>query len=130
MALPPFLPHLKQLVSERPRTKMGQIRAAWPQIREALQAGHTLKAVWERLQADGLEIRYNRLSEYIGRIQRGARVTTTFTPAPPQAEKGKPVSPPLSASRAKDDPTANLRERLDRSTGFTYRGTGRKEELV
>jgi hypothetical protein len=110
---------------------MGQVRAAWPHIREALHAGHTLKAVWERLQADGLDIRYNRLSEYIGRIQRrGAHRKTTSAPAPPQAGKEKPVSQLLSASRAKDDPAANLRDRLDRSTGFAYRGTGKKEDLV
>ncbi|MCZ2075583.1 MAG: hypothetical protein HUU41_02970 [Bryobacteraceae bacterium] len=110
---------------------MGQIRAAWPHIDEALQAGHTLKAVWERLQADGLDIRYNRLSEYIGRIQRRSpRRTPASAPAPPQAGKEKPVSPPVSASRAEVDPGANLRERLDRSTGFAYGGTGKKKDLV
>jgi hypothetical protein len=131
MALRPALPHLSELLNERPDTKMGQVTAAWPHIREALQAGHTLKAVWERLRADGVDIRYNRLSEYIGRIQRrGADQTTASAPAPPQAGKRERVSPPFAASRAKDDPTANLRERLDRSTGFAYRGTGKKEDLV
>ena len=131
MPLPPALPHLRELLNDRPGTKMGQVTAAWPHIREALQAGHTLKAVWVRLRADGVDIQYNRLSEYIGRIQRrGEERTTASAPAPPQAGKRKRVSPPFSASRAKDDPTANLRERLDRSTGFAYRGTGKKEDLV
>jgi hypothetical protein len=131
MALPPFLPHLRQLLNERPATKMGQIRAAWPSIREALQAGHTVKAVWERLRADGMDIGYNCLSEYIGRIERrGVHGTTALVPAPPQAGKEKPPVTLVSASLARDDPAANLRERLDRSTGFAYRGTGRKEDLV
>src|SRR5215471_12418203 len=131
MALPPALPHLRELLNERPGTKMGQVTAAWPHIREALQAGHTLKAVWERLRADGVDIRYNRLSEYIGRIQRrGACRTTTSAAAPALAGKEKALVPLVSASHAIDDPAANIRERLDRSTGFAYRGTGKKEDLV
>ena len=131
MALTSFLPHLTQLLNERPSTKMGQIRAAWPDIHEALQAGHTLKAVWERLQADGLDIGYNRLSEYIGRIQRRSpRRRTASAPAPPRAAKEKAASEPVSPSRVDLGPTANLRERLDRSTGFAYGGTGKKEDLV
>lgn len=131
MVLPSFLPHLRQLLNERPSTKMGQIRAAWPDIHEALQAGHTLKAIWERLQADGLDIGYNRLSEYIGRIQRRRpRRTAASAPAPPRAAKEKPASEPVSASCAEVDPAANLRERLDRSTRFAYGGTGKKEDLV
>jgi len=130
MALP-SLPNLTELLNERPGTKMGQIRAAWPHIREALQAGHTLRAVWERLRADGVDIQYNRLSEYIGRIQRrGAHQTMTSAPATPQAGKERTEALPLSAFHAKNDPAANLRERLDRTTGFAYRGTGKKEDLV
>jgi hypothetical protein len=131
MVIPPFLPQLRELLKQRPATKMGQIRAAWPHIREALQAGHTLKAVWERLRADGVDIGYNRLSEYIGRLERRAACSTTGpVPAPPQAEKENPGAAPRPVSPTKNDPAANLRERLDRSTGFAYRGTGRKEDLV
>jgi hypothetical protein len=130
MVIPPFLPQLRELLNQRPATKMGQIRAAWPHIREALQAGHTLKAVWERLRADGVDIGYNRLSEYIGRLERRAAGSTTGSvPAPPQAEKD-PGATPRPVPPTKNDPAANLRERLDRPTGFAYRGTGRKEDLV
>jgi Family of unknown function (DUF5338) len=131
MVLPSLLPNLRGLLSERPTTKMGQVRAAWPHIQEALQAGHTLKAVWERLRADGMDIHYNRLSEYIGRLERrGAYCMTGSAPAQPQAGKDTPALSPRSVPGAQDDPAANLRERLDRSAGFVYRGTGKKEDLV
>src|SRR5688500_218405 len=123
MAIPPFLPHLKELLNQRQATKMGQIRAAWPHIQEALQAGNTLKAVWERLRADGVDIGYNRLSEYIGRLERRTGYSTTgLGPATKQAEKEKPGSVPRPVGPTKNDPAANLRERLDRSSGFAYRG--------
>ena len=127
--LPPP-PGLRALLNERPATKMGQVQAAWPYIQAALQAGHSLKAVWERLRADGLDIHYNRLSEYVCRLRRrGVRATAGSEPAAPQAGKVALVrAQPIS--NVKDAPAANLRDRLDRPTGFAYRGTGRKEDLV
>jgi hypothetical protein len=111
---------------------MGQIKAVWPEIEQALRAGHTLKAVWERLQSDGIQIHYNRLSEYVCRLRRREHATTTTArPAPPQAEKGNAVdAPQLDQHGEERDPVANLRERLGRPTGFAYRGTGSKEDLV
>ena len=127
--LPPP-PGLRALLNERPATKMGQVQAAWPYIQAALQAGHSLKAVWERLRTDGLDIHYNRLSEYVCRLRRrGVRVTARSESAAPQAGK-EALLAARSVSNVKDDPAANLRDRLDRPTGFAYRGTGRKEDLV
>jgi hypothetical protein len=132
MSTPLEMPQLRGLLKERPRTKMGQIKAVWPQIEQALRAGHTLKAVWERLQSDGIHIHYNRLSEYVCRLRRRENAATTTTgPAAPQAGKGNPVAAPQLDKRGEErDPAANLRERLDRPTGFAYRGTGSKEDLV
>ena len=130
MTGPPPSPNLRDLLNERPATKMGQVRVAWPYILAALQAGHSLKAVWERLRADGVNIHYNRLSEYVCRLQRrGVSIPAESESAPPRAEKETPIRPRPS-SPVKNDPAANLRERLDRPTGFAYRGTGRKEDLV
>ncbi|TAN00329.1 MAG: hypothetical protein EPN40_04065, partial [Rhodanobacteraceae bacterium] len=119
MSVPPDMPQLRDLLKERPRTKMGQIKAVWPQIEQALRAGHTLKAVWERLQSDGIQIHYNRLSEYVGRLRRREHATTTTAgPAPPPAEKGNAVDAPQLDQRGEErDPAANLRERLGRPTG-------------
>lgn len=120
------LPNLSQLLAERPKTKMGQIKAAWPYIRRALDSGHKLKAIWERLRADGVEIHYNRLSECVKRLERSGfesrlAIVTASRPLPRAGEKR--TSP-------KADPAANLRERLDRPTAFDYGGTGSKDDLI
>ena len=120
------LPNLSQLLAERPKTKMGQVKAAWPYIRRALDAGHKLKAIWERLRADGVEINYNRLSECVKRLERSGFdsrpiIATAPRPSPRAGEK-----PTLS----NNDPAANLRERLDRPSGFAFGGTGNKDDLI
>ena len=125
------LPNLSQLLAERPKTKMGQIKAAWPYIRRALDSGHKLKAIWERLRADGVEIHYNRLSECVKRLERSGfdsrpAIVTAPRPLPRAGEKRS--SPKLDPP--KSDPAANLRERLDRATAFEYGGTGSKDDLI
>jgi hypothetical protein len=55
---------------EKPRTKVGQVRQAWPDIRDLLAAGHSLKDIRVWLNEIGLEIGYARLSDYIGRLRR------------------------------------------------------------
>src|ERR1043165_8856491 len=103
MSVPSEMPQLRGLLNERPKTKMGQIKAVWPQIEQALRAGHTLRAVWERLQGDGIQIHYNRLSEYVCRLRRREHAaTTTAGPAPPQAEKGNAVNAPQLDQRAEE----------------------------
>jgi hypothetical protein len=131
------LPHLAALNCERPRSKMGQVRWAWPEMKTALAAGHTLKAVWERLRADGIDIPYNRLSEYIGRIRRRERAHSSVVPTPgTAAETSRNVVVTAPATGATNsgtvtwDPAANLRERLGKNTGFDFRGTGRREDLI
>jgi hypothetical protein len=38
-------------MGEKPRTKAGQIRQAWPDIKALFHAGHSLKDIWLRSQA-------------------------------------------------------------------------------
>ena len=64
------LNRLRTRVREKPRTKVGQVRQAWPDIRDLLAAGHSLKDVWAWLKEIGLEIGYARLSHYIGQLRR------------------------------------------------------------
>lgn len=126
----PELPNLVGLLGERPATKMGQVRAAWSQIQAALRAGHTLKAIWQRLRADGVNIHYNRFCECVGRLQRAPISKKEPRSAPHQTETAGLVSQAQTSRHETDDLAANLRDRLDRSTGFSYPGTRKKEDLV
>src|SRR5580693_7002896 len=61
---------LEALARENPTQLMAQLRAFWPQVREALKAGHTLRVIHERLNLAGVPISYKLLSLYRGRIER------------------------------------------------------------
>ena len=63
------LARLRALARKKPRTKAGQVRQAWPEIRELLAAGHTLKDVCAWLNEIGVEIGYARLSDYVNQLR-------------------------------------------------------------
>jgi hypothetical protein len=64
---------------EKPHTKVGQVRQAWPDIKDLLAAGHSLKHIWAWLNEIGLEIGYARLSHYIGQLRRRDEAAQTQT---------------------------------------------------
>ena len=57
-------------MGEKTRTKVGQIRQAWPDIKALFDAGHSLKDIWMWLNEIGIEIGYARLSHYTGKLRR------------------------------------------------------------
>ena len=50
-------------MGEKPRTKVGQIRQAWPDggIKALFDAGHSLKDIWAWLNEIGIEIGATRV---------------------------------------------------------------------
>ena len=57
--------------SEKPATKAGQIRALWPEIAAALEAGQSLKSIRQWLEEDaGIAVGVTSLTSYISRIRR------------------------------------------------------------
>ena len=60
---------LRARVREKPRTKAGQVRQAWPEIKDLIAAGHSLKDIWAWLNESGISIGYARLSHYIGQLR-------------------------------------------------------------
>ena len=89
------LARLRALARKKPRTKAGQVRQAWPEIRALLAAGHTLKDVCAWLNEIGIEIGYARLSDYVNQLRRAQpdtrdsrSVIQTAPPAtPPQPRR-------------------------------------------
>ena len=64
------LTRLRARLAEKPRTKAGQVRQAWPDIKALFDAGHSLKDIWMWLNEIGIEIGYARLSHYTGQLKR------------------------------------------------------------
>jgi hypothetical protein len=62
---------LEALAGEQPTQLIARLRAVWPQVQQALKAGHTLRQVHKRLNVAGVPIGYKVLVVYRTRIERG-----------------------------------------------------------
>jgi hypothetical protein len=139
------LNRLRTRVREKPRTKVGQVRQAWPDIKDLLAAGHSLKDIWAWLKEIGLEIGYARLSHYIGQLRRRdegaqsqirelkagpsetAAQLATETGSEVQNSKSPVVRPTLDHGH---DPLANVLERERNRPGFNYNAEPDPKKLI
>jgi hypothetical protein len=126
------LTRLRARLAEKPRTKIGQVRQAWPDIKALFDAGHSLKDIWRWLNEIGIEIGYARLSHYTGQLKRRDKAAAPAGTLPLVPEAPVVVDQLLFASTAKvretrteperspapNDALANIREREDRRPGF------------
>jgi hypothetical protein len=119
---------LRERVGERPRTKVGQIRQVWPEIKNLVSACHSLKDIWAWLNEIGLDIGYAYLSSCITHLQMQDRTAlppiqdslrglTPLRPEQPQQEHPTQGEP---APNETFDPLRNIRERRARKSGFDY----------
>jgi len=131
------LNRLRARLLERPRTKAGQVRQVWPDIRNLLAAGHTLKDIWNWLNEIGLQIGYARLSHYVGelrlrdqaaQVQFATRVVTPTVAAPRSRVKSAPQ--PTSTHNRGCDPLANIVERESKRPGFNYNEEPDPKKLI
>ena len=119
------LAKLRAHVREKPRTKAGQVRQAWPEIRQLLASGHSLKDICRWLNEIGLQIGYARLSDYVCQLRRREGVTLTSMAAGPG---GQPVTPdPASAA---ENPLAHILAREKKTTGFSYNAEPDPKKLI
>jgi len=139
------LARLRARKGEKPRTKAGQVRQAWPDIKALFDAGHSLKDIWIWLNEIGIEIGYARLSHYTGQLKRrdqaaaraekvsgipdgvgvDGRPPLVSTEEAAREIRSQPESVPTS-----DDPLANIREREDRRSGFQYNSEPDIKKLI
>ena len=113
---------LSKHLHEKPRTKSGQVRQAWPQIRELLDHGHSLKDIWAWLLEAGIEIGYARLSDYVCQLRRRESVAT------PTNSPSAVVNAPVQAEASK--PLAQFLEREKRKAAFTFDPDRKPEDLI
>ena len=119
---------LAALGEKKPRSKAAQFRSLWPEIRVALDNGHTLKAICECLEAGGLEMSIYTLGSYIARMRRNS----TALPAAPASGPDHTIA--ADSIRIQDpkadrsvghenrpDPLANLRKSEGKRPAFDYR---------
>ena len=120
---------LRKRIGDRPRTKEGQLRQPWRDIRDLLAAGHTLKDIFAWLNESGLKVGYARLSQYVRLLrlrdqaaQSPIQVLLSGLAAGPleQPRQGQPQGQDQTLCNGTSDPLRNLREQRARKTGFEY----------
>lgn len=94
---------------------MAKVRAVWPDVEQALKAGHTLKAVHERINADGILISYKLLTAYRSRLRR-----ERMTPKSPINPISRPPGNPPDATPRAFDPLANFYEQEKKAVAWKY----------
>jgi predicted nucleic acid-binding Zn-ribbon protein len=127
------LDRLRRRAAEKPRTKAGQIRQAWQEIKELQAAGHSLRDIREWLKDIGVEIGYCNLSQCLSRLRRRERTTesqiqellshlTVIKQEQPRQEQPRQDQPasPAEPLGDKSDPLRNLREQRARKKSFEF----------
>ena len=121
---------LAALREKKPPTKAAELRSLWPEIKAALDNGHSLKAISECLAADGIAVSVHSLSVYIGRLRKNPIANRKLTLPTKTALAGNAIPSPTAKSesvlaeqiqKGSRDPLANVRERLKKRPGFDYR---------
>lgn len=129
---------LRALQDEIPRTRIALVRLIWPEMKPALDRGHSLKAVHQRLTDAGLDITCRRLSQCIIRLRREEKRSGL----PPKAAGNTRMGPDVSSASTKlrddqrsridaceermavqsktADPLADFRERTAKMRAFDY----------
>jgi hypothetical protein len=103
---------VEALARENPTQLMAQLRAFWPQVQQALKAGHTLRLIHKRLNMAGVPISYKLLSLYRCRIERRKKGTPSpNTPLPARSPDSAPPS---------FDPLANFRAQEQKRKNWQY----------
>jgi hypothetical protein len=139
------LTRLRARLAEKPRTKAGQVRQAWPDIKALFDAGHSLKDIWVWLNEIGIEIGYARLSHYTGQLKRRDQAAAAAKHASAILDTGnardastsvandgaaRGMAVPDQAAEPVHDPLANIRERADRRPGFQYNSDPDIKKLI
>jgi hypothetical protein len=120
---------LRERAGEKPRTKIGQVRQVWPEIKNLVSAGHSLKDIWTWLNEIGLDIGYPHLSYCIAQLRQQNRAAQApiqdlllgLRPvSPEQTRLDQPASQAEPSPNETSDPLRNIRERRARKSGFEY----------
>ena|SRR5690349_9270054 len=121
---------LAALREKKPPRKAAQIRGLWPEIKAALDNGHSLKAVCDCLEADGISVSVQTLGSYLTRMRKkSVPVKNLVAPRsvdpdelPEPESNTHPVTKPTGSKLKKmPNPLANVRVRQGRRSAFDYR---------
>jgi hypothetical protein len=114
---------LEALAAEQPSSLMQRLRAVWPTVERALQAGHSLRAIHKSLNESGLTITYRRFTVYRARIERANNSQSAKPLKPGSSLKGNqepPANEPIKEESQEVDPLVNVRKQMKNRVTWEY----------
>ncbi len=113
---------LDKLATAAPETKSALIRSLLPGIEAALNSGQRLKAVWEAMRKEGLQMSYHSFHKTVSRCRKMKKTTAASSWG---KQDKSPAAQGLQETKMETveerDPFANLK-RLENRPGFHWRG--------
>jgi hypothetical protein len=115
---------LDKLAARAPETKSALIRSLLSGIDAALNSGKRLKAVWEALRKEGLQMSYHSFHKTVSRSRKTKKPTAAsgwgIQSRPPAEQRLQETKVETVEER---DPFANLKRLEENRPGFHWRGT-------
>jgi hypothetical protein len=115
---------LDKLAATAPETKSALIRSLLPGIEAALNSGKRLKAVWEALRKEGLQMSYHSFHKTVSRSRKTKKPTAVSGWG---KQDRSPAEQGLQETKVEAveerDPFANLKRLEENRPGFHWRGT-------
>ena len=115
---------LDKLAAAAPETKSALIRSLLPGIEAALNSGQRLKAIWEALRKEGLQMSYHSFHKTVSRSRKMKKPTAARgwgkQNRSPAAQELQEIKVETVEER---DPFANLKRLEENRPGFHWRGT-------
>src|SRR2546429_5601962 len=122
---------LDKLAATAPETKSALIRSLLPGIEAALNSGKRLKAIWEALREEGLQMSYHSFNKTVSRSRKVKKPTATSIlgkqPKPSEARGLRETEVETVEER---DPLANLKLLEENRPGFHWRAAKSLNALV
>ena len=122
-----FLAGVIALSQEDPKRHLSLIREGWPEIKAAIEHGHTLKVIHQRLERGGVPITYRSFTRYVRRLRKEFAIAKAGEPRPTVEDGARTAAsatepqPPPTQEDPFHDPYATIRERLNgKPSGFHW----------
>jgi len=111
---------LSARIQEKPRTKFGELRRLWPEIKAELRDGNKLKQIWECIVEGGIDLSWPKFRTYVTRLRKLEAAGADLPVRETSRQDVAPASEHRERNIGKRDPLSNLRTHLNKRPGFEF----------
>lgn len=107
-------------IQEKPRTKFGELRRLWPEVKAALRDGNKLKQIWECMVEAGIDLSWPKFRTYVARLRKLEAAGADLPIRETNRQDVAPAAEHRQQNSGKRDPLSNLRTHLNKRPGFEF----------